>query len=56
VAPAPTDEGVEVLATWEGDPVAVKQGPVLGTSFHPELTSDPRIHDLAFFEAVEAIQ
>ncbi|MFT4922367.1 MAG: 5'-phosphate synthase pdxT subunit, partial [Haloarculaceae archaeon] len=41
---------VEVLATWEGNPVAVRQGPVVGTSFHPELTSDSRIHDLAFFE------
>ncbi|QLG29102.1 pyridoxal 5'-phosphate synthase glutaminase subunit PdxT [Halorarum halophilum] len=40
---------VEVLAEWNGDPVAVKQGPVVGTSFHPELTDDARIHDLAFF-------
>ena len=46
-------EEVEVLARWEGDPVAVRQGPVVGTSFHPELTSDSRIHDLAFFETVE---
>jgi 5'-phosphate synthase pdxT subunit len=43
-------DGVEVLATWDGRPVAVRDGPVLGTSFHPELTDDPRIHDLAFFE------
>jgi 5'-phosphate synthase pdxT subunit len=49
-------EDVELLATWEGDPVAVKQGPVVGTSFHPELTSDSRIHDLAFFDTVEALQ
>ena len=49
-------EGVEVLATWDGDPVAVKQGPILGTSFHPELTTDARIHDLAFFDSVEATQ
>ncbi|MFW5911792.1 MAG: pyridoxal 5'-phosphate synthase glutaminase subunit PdxT, partial [Halolamina sp.] len=46
-------EGVEVLARWEGDPVAVRHGNVLGTSFHPELTSDSRIHDLAFFDTVE---
>ncbi|QGN05947.1 pyridoxal 5'-phosphate synthase glutaminase subunit PdxT [Halorhabdus sp. CBA1104] len=39
----------EVLATWEGRPVAVRDGPVVGTSFHPELTADHRIHDLAFF-------
>lgn len=27
-----------------GDIVAVRQGNILGTSFHPELTNDPRIH------------
>lgn len=27
-----------------GDIVAVRQGNVFGTSFHPELTQDPRIH------------
>jgi 5'-phosphate synthase pdxT subunit len=27
----------------------VQDGPVVGTSFHPELTDDARIHDLAFF-------
>jgi len=42
-------EGVEVLARWDGDPVAVRQGPVVGTSFHPELTDDVRLHRLAFF-------
>ncbi|ACV46685.1 MULTISPECIES: pyridoxal 5'-phosphate synthase glutaminase subunit PdxT [Halomicrobium] len=47
-------EGVAVLAEWDGRPVAVKQGPVVGTSFHPELTEDSRLHDLAFFESVEA--
>ncbi|KAG5297812.1 glutamine amidotransferase subunit pdxT [Histoplasma ohiense] len=30
--------------TDAGDIVAVKQGNVFGTSFHPELTDDPRIH------------
>lgn len=39
-----------VLATWDGRPVAVRDGPVLATSFHPELTADSRIHDLAFFD------
>jgi 5'-phosphate synthase pdxT subunit len=42
-------EDVEVLAEWDGRAVAVKQGPVVGTSFHPELTDDARVHDLAFF-------
>ena len=45
-------DGVEVLAEWDGRAVAVRDGPVVGTSFHPELTDDPRIHDLAFFNEV----
>jgi pyridoxal 5'-phosphate synthase pdxT subunit len=37
--------GAEVEAVEEiGDIVAVRQGNVFGTSFHPELTSDIRIH------------
>lgn len=46
-APVISDVGpeVEVLARLEnGSPAAVKQGNLLGTSFHPELTSDPRFH------------
>ena len=42
-------EDVDVLADWEGRPVAVRQGPVVGTSFHPELTGNARLHDLALF-------
>jgi len=52
-APINGGDDVEVLARWDGDPVAVRQGSVVGTSFHPELTADSRIHDLAFFETVE---
>ncbi|MFH8571048.1 pyridoxal 5'-phosphate synthase glutaminase subunit PdxT [Streptomyces sp. NPDC017993] len=37
----------EVLATYGGHTVAVRQGNVLATSFHPELTGDHRVH--AFF-------
>jgi 5'-phosphate synthase pdxT subunit len=37
-------EGVEVLASYEGHPVAIRDGSVLATAFHPELTDDPRIH------------
>ena len=44
------DGDVAVLASVDGRPVAVRQGNVLGTSFHPELTDDPRLHGLAFFE------
>ena len=38
--------GVSQASTKDdsGDIVAVRQGNVLGTSFHPELTSDARIH------------
>ncbi len=37
--------GVEVLARLDdGMVVAVKQGKLLGTAFHPELTDDPRFH------------
>jgi pyridoxal 5'-phosphate synthase pdxT subunit len=37
-------EGVRVLARYEGDPVWVEQGRHMVTTFHPELTGDPRIH------------
>ena len=37
---------VEVLASLDdGRPVAVKQGNLLATSFHPELTRDTRVHE-----------
>lgn len=39
-----TGEGVEVLATWEGHPVAIRGESVLASAFHPELTDDPRFH------------
>ena len=35
---------VEVLASYEGHPVAVKQGNILALAFHPELSSDRRLH------------
>jgi 5'-phosphate synthase pdxT subunit len=37
---------VDVLATLDGVPVLVRQGPVLASSFHPELTPDRRVHRL----------
>ncbi|PKB67616.1 MAG: glutamine amidotransferase subunit PdxT [SAR202 cluster bacterium Io17-Chloro-G4] len=38
-------EGVEVLASLpDGEPVAVQQDNLMATSFHPELTNDPRFH------------
>jgi 5'-phosphate synthase pdxT subunit len=36
--------GVEVLASHDGHPVAVREGSVLASAFHPELTDDPRFH------------
>ncbi len=42
--------GVEVLAAWEGHGVFVRQGNVIGTSFHPELSGDDRLH--AYFVAL----
>jgi len=35
---------VEVLASHEGHPVAIRDGSVLACAFHPELTDDPRFH------------
>ena len=38
-------EGVEVLSALDADrPVAVRQGNLMATSFHPELTNDYRFH------------
>ncbi|HOM82892.1 MAG TPA: pyridoxal 5'-phosphate synthase glutaminase subunit PdxT [Armatimonadota bacterium] len=37
-------ENVEVLATFEGRVVLARQKNILGAAFHPELTSDRRIH------------
>ena len=50
-------DGVEVLASLpDGQPVAVRQGKMLASSFHPELTNDTRFHqyflDLVSHESV----
>ncbi|HSJ82801.1 MAG TPA: pyridoxal 5'-phosphate synthase glutaminase subunit PdxT [Acidimicrobiia bacterium] len=37
---------VEVLATVDEHPVMVRQGKILASSFHPELTRDGRIHQI----------
>jgi 5'-phosphate synthase pdxT subunit len=51
-------EGVQVLARVVGGPadgriVAVRQGSLVATSFHPELTGDRRVHAL-FVDVVRA--
>ena len=38
--------GVAVIGEDEGRIVAVRQGVLLATAFHPELTQDRRIHEL----------
>ncbi len=37
-------DGVEVLASYDGDPVLCQQGSVLVSAFHPELSPDRRLH------------
>lgn len=50
-----TGEGVEVLAHLPDEPdvaVAVREGPIMATAFHPELTRDTRWHRF-FLDLVE---
>jgi pyridoxal 5'-phosphate synthase pdxT subunit len=44
-------EGVEVIAREGNDPVAVRQGNTMAATFHPELSSDTRVHR-AFLQLV----
>jgi pyridoxal 5'-phosphate synthase pdxT subunit len=46
--------GVEVLASIDGHPVAVREYSLLAIAFHPELTEDPRIHALLMAMATAA--
>jgi len=39
-------DGVEVLATLEGHPVAVREGRHMAVAFHPEISGDRRVHEL----------
>ena len=41
-----TGAGVETLATRDGFPVLVRSGNILAATFHPELSADPRVHQL----------
>ncbi len=40
-----TGKDVEVLAEHKGDPVLVRQGKIMAATFHPELSSDSRVHE-----------
>ncbi len=42
---------VEILASFQGDPVLIRQGIHYAASFHPELTSEPTVH-LFFLNSV----
>ena len=37
-------KNVEVLASEGGDPVLVRQDKIMAATFHPELSSDTRVH------------
>ena len=45
-------EDVKVLARYQGDPVLVEQGRHMVATFHPELTSDSRVHRM-FLDKME---
>ena len=45
---------VEVLAAVDGRPVLCRQGPVIASAFHPELSDDLRLHRL-FLDTVKGI-
>lgn len=47
-------QDVEVLARYDAHPVAARQGGMLVTAFHPELTGDLRLHRLFLEMAVSA--
>lgn len=46
-------DGVAVLASVDGHPVVVRQGSIVATSFHPELTDDGRLHSMLVAMAEE---
>ena len=46
-------DAVDVVARYGEEPVAVRQGNLMGLTFHPELTDDLRIHQ-AFLKMVDA--
>ena len=52
-APRITDSGdTQVIASLDGEPVAVRYGSIFGASFHPELTGAKELHK-QFLEAVK---
>jgi pyridoxal 5'-phosphate synthase pdxT subunit len=41
-------DGCDVLATYDGDPVLVREGNMLVSAFHPEMTSDKSLYEWFF--------
>ena len=46
LAQAVEAEVTEFLARYQGDPVLVEEGRHMVATFHPELSSDRRVHEL----------
>jgi 5'-phosphate synthase pdxT subunit len=44
-------DGVEILASVDGHPVAARQDNLLAISFHPEIAGESRLHDMFLREA-----
>jgi len=40
--------GVDILAKLDGEPILIRQGNIVGATFHPELTADASIHREVF--------
>lgn len=38
-------KNVESMSSFDGDPVLVREGNILGATFHPELGEDARLHE-----------
>jgi pyridoxal 5'-phosphate synthase pdxT subunit len=51
-----TGPDAEVIASFGDNPVAIAQGPHLGLCFHPEMTEDPRLHQLFLERAAAALE
>lgn len=39
-----TGSSVDIIATYEGSPIAARENKILVATFHPELTDDVRLH------------
>lgn len=51
-----TGQDVEVLASWEGRPVVVRQGSILASTFHPEVAGDDRLHRMVLEAATGGLK